>query len=242
MIRGGGGGGSGGGGRAATDPVQFGDPVTARIIHEIIPAGTDAVVFSDDFATDTLGDAARYPSGAAGFTVVTGQLNGPGGDVVLRSSGAAVELETILQRVEMGNGPGMALAGGDRLILTGNMRLFKVEGTTITALTAEIAPAPVGGHYARIFKVGNVVTFEGWTGHPRSGGVLDVQGTHALTGADATKFGTGITLYGCIHGAALNHKADNFEVYDTASAEQRQLVSEITRPDNTVSRTVLAEL
>lgn len=92
------------------------------------------------------------------------------------------------------------LSGGDFLLPyinpSGNMYIFKWEGGTFVALVGPVAKTALTATEIGWFRatcIGDDVAVEWWTTDPELGGTPRDRLTHTLTGADATKFGSGVS-------------------------------------------------
>jgi hypothetical protein len=229
--------GAGGGGRLSTTPVEFGDPVTAKLRYEIIPDGGFGQLFFDDFEVNTLGTVSRYPFGARAYSIVSGEL----------TAGVTPLLETaatfINGRVTIkGTTTPPALPGfrkkvnSDSLIATPD-GLYKHVDAVYTKLLSWVAPTI--GDYNSLEIVDNIVVHKRWIGDPLGGSVVRSTFSYTLVGTNAEMFGLGVEKYGAVFGNDSGHKGDNLRVEEVVG-EQRRLMADIDRPTGGVTSTVIA--
>jgi hypothetical protein len=226
----------GGGGRDPIDPVEFGDPVTAKLRYEILLEGGLSQVFFDAFTNNTLNDVARYPFGPRDYSIVAGEL----------TSGATYILETA---EKFTNGrvtikglttnplvPAIRPEANTNFLMAAVNGLYKVVGSTFTNLFPWAAPT--AGDYNSLEVDGNLVTHTRWIGDPLNGGTVRDTFPYTLLGTDAAMFGVGVVKYGAVYGNGSVWKGDDLRV--EKSGELRRLVADIDKPGGGVASTVIA--
>jgi hypothetical protein len=228
----------GGGGRDPIDPVEFGDPVTAKLRYESIPAGGLSEIFYDDFTTDTLADITRYPFGAREYTVVSGKLT-RGPFQFLETAGKFFDGRVTCLPGASYITPAMRrVADTDCLFDDLSTHLYKIVGGVYTNL-GPWSTVYTAGDYTSLLIDGNNVNRQLWTADPLAGGVLKSTATIVLSNADGLHFGRNVEKYGAVYGNSTSHTGDNLRVEKTVG-EQRRLMADIDHPAGGVISTEIA--
>jgi hypothetical protein len=223
---------AGGGGRLSTAPVEFGDPVTARLRYEIVPAGGTQEVFYDDYSTDTLDDVTRYPAGRGTATVGSGIVTASSDATLLMGpkmeEGRSVTMHAPspdpMSIVLVKGADGSELRCGRRA--TNNWGKFWFVSSTgvVTELVGNINTVDSGYHWLRASRNGPVV--------PASGGLLEVALTQAMIDVLGGSTYAGLWI-DSVSGVSLVR-------IKKILSEQRRLVADIDHPAGGVISTVIA--
>lgn len=229
-------------GRSSIDPVEFGDPVTAKLRYEIIPPGGFQEVFYDNFSTDTLDNVTRYPNGRGSHTVnASGHVVSSVAKEVL-VAGPALDAKRVTGKQ---TALGAVSEGGILIAVTpdGWKLVFQyIYVSTVsptgwkTQLGAGMGPAAT---WNRITKQGSLLTRERFTADPRLGGAVIGVTTYDLPIVEATRF-AGVLPAGVFNEVASTTSGMDDLTIDKVLSEQRRLVADIDHPAGGVISTVIA--
>lgn len=187
-----------------------GGGMTVAFSIEVAPwAHRGSMDIADDFAVDSLADY-TFDVGAGTLSVSGGQLvpsdtaekrlyhsargfrYSDAQGTLKRTHGTTAPSALVgpmLRRLDASN----ALIGG--LVPASNIvAIYKFDGSAFTLLASAAITALTAGqvHWMRFRAEGNVLTAEHWTAEPTPMGTPATTVSHTLSGANATKFGTGI--------------------------------------------------
>jgi hypothetical protein len=244
----GGGGGGGVAGRDPLDPVEFGDPATAKLRYDIVPAGVLEGVFSDDFTTDTLANGSRYPSGFANFSVSAGRLRAQEPTALFTSFTSSDDIFVSIRSSDSGAGPlilPLLLGTEDNSWLYlqhygTDLKLFKRVAGVYTNLLSISVPSAVNGDFVYLSKQGSTIVCERFTTDPMVGSaVLKGSFTYQLTAAELAIFG------GVLRAGVRGYASGQYSYGDNLRAglrppEQRRILADVDHPAGGVVSTVVA--
>lgn len=230
-----------GGGGIAKGPVEFGDPVTAKLRYEIIPPGGFEEVLYDNFSTNTLDDVTRYPNGRGSHTITAaGHAVSSAANAVLVAGPAMDEKRVTGKQTSTGT----ASEGGLLIAVTpdGWKLVFQyvyVNVVSPTGTKTQLTGMGAATTWNRITKQGSLITREGFTADPRLGATPTVKTTYTLPAIEATRFAGSLPagIFNQVISTASG--VDDFTL-DKVLGEQRRLVADVDHPASGVVSTLVA--
>jgi hypothetical protein len=231
-------------GRSSIDPVEFGDPVTAKLRYEIIPPGGFQEVFYDNFSTDTLADVARYPEGAGTHSIVNGSAMSSAANAALIAGPPLDQKRVSGKQTMTGNNKSATNGGiliaraadGWKLVFQYTYLNLVEPGGFKTQLGVSMGADTI---WNRITKQGALITREGFNTDPRLGAAPVVTTTYNLSTTDTTRF-AGVLPAGIWNQVASTTDGMDEVTVEKVLGEQRRLVADIDHPAGGVTSTVIA--